>query len=309
MYENKLWSTFYNNFYEYLLLLPFHNYIVEQLININILDNPNILLYGAKGFPHNILIETAIAKKFNLQLPIQKRYPTWNNLFSYVETDYYFEIDCHHPEFPSDLNIILDFLLTISKHKCMHLDRHIIIIKNIDFFHHNNSQSIRVIFERFYNNSLFICTTNSINKIEAPIQSRMQLYRIPLPSHKEQEVILERLIGHNKYIYHDRNFVKNIFFNEHTIRETLLYPFIKEFITTCKNKEDIRKFSLKLFQQNISIKELILDLLNYIKKDYIYDFLEKCSIIEYNSLHLDSSKISFYIEMILLIFFRYKEEQ
>jgi DNA polymerase III delta prime subunit len=308
MYENKLWNTFYIHFFEYVLLIPFYNYIVNQLVNINILENPNILLYGAKGFPHNLLIETAIAKKFNLKLPIKKRYPVWNNLFSYIETDYYFEIDCRHPEFPSDLTVILDFLLTISKHKCMHLDRHIIIIKNIDFFHHNNSQSIRVIFERFYNNSLFICTTNSINKIEAPIQSRMQLYRVPLPSQREQSIILEKLTGNKDFIYIDRNFVKNVFFNEHTIQEITIFPAIKEFVTSCKNKEDIRKFSLKLFQQNISIKELILDLLNHIHKNKIYDFLEQCTAIEYQSMHLDSSKICFYLELILLIFYRYKEE-
>jgi len=307
MYENKLWNTFYKEFFQYLSYLPFYNYIIDILSGIQILNTPNILLYGAKGFPHNLLIEAAIAKKFNLTLPIQKRYPIWNNLFSYIETDYYFEIDCFHPEFPSDLNIILEFLLTISKHKCIHLDRHIIIIRNIDFFHNNNSQSIRVIFERFYNNSLFICTTNHINKIEKPIQSRMQLYRIPLPSYNEQHVILEKLTKKNDFIYMDRNFIKNIFFNEHGLKETMNYPPLKEFISTVKKKDEIRKFSLKLFQQSITMTDLILDLINFITDKNKFNFLEECTSIEHMTLYADYSKLAFNLELILLLFFRYKD--
>lgn len=306
MYENKIWNRFYNNIYDYLLLLPFYNYIVDQLTNINIEDSPNILLYGPKGFPHNLLIECAIAKKFNLKIPIKKRIPVWNNLLTYIETDYYFEIDCNQPDFPNDLNIFLDFLLNISKHKCIHLSRHVIIIKNIDYFHNNNSQSIRVIFERFYNNSLFICTTNSLNKIEKPIQSRMQQYRVPLPSKKEQTILLEKLTHKKDFIYIDRNFVKNVFLNEHQIIETLYYPPIKEFIESYKNKEEVRKFSLKLFQQDISLSYLIQDLINFIPEQKKLTFLEECTYIEQRSLHLEPSKLSFYLELILLTFFRFK---
>ena len=127
------------------------------------------------------------------------------------------------------------------------MERHIIVIKNIDFFHNNNSQSIRVLFERFYNNVIFICTTNHINKVELPIQSRMQLVRVPLPKETEQRIILEKLTKSKDFIYIDRNFVKNIFFNHHKIIETLYYPPIKEFIRVKQSKENIRKFSLKLF--------------------------------------------------------------
>lgn len=302
-YVNKLWNIFYIHFLDYLQDLPFYNYIVDQLSTINIQSSPNTLFYGPKGFPHTLLIETAICKKFNLKFPIQKRYPKWKDLFSYTETDYYFELDCFHPEFTTDLNVLIEFLLTISKHKCIHIDRHIIVMKNIEFFHNNNSQSLRVIFERFYNNVLFICTTNHINKIELPIQSRMQLIRVPLPKESEQCFLLEKLTKSKKYIYIDRNFVKNIFFTEHKLNESLNYPPIKEFIKQKQSKEEIRKFSLKLFQQSITLQYLILDLLTYVQEGKKNLFLQKATDLEYHSTYLDASKISFYIELILHLFF------
>jgi DNA polymerase III delta prime subunit len=302
-YVNKLWNLFYMHFLEYLKDLPFYNYIIDHVSHLDIQTSPNLLFYGPKGFPHSLLIEAAICKKFNLKFPIQKRFPKWKDLFSYTETDYYFELDCFHPEFTTDLTVLMDFLLNISKHKCIHIERHIIIIKNIEFFHNNNSQSLRVLFERFYNNVLFICTSNHINKIEPPIQSRMQLIRVPLPKESEQKNLLEKLTKSKKYIYIDRNFVRNIFFTEHKLQETLNYLPIKEFIKQKQSKEDIRKLSLKLFQQSISIKYIILDLLTFIPDSKKVDFLSEACKIEHQSTYLDPSKISFYIELILHLFF------
>jgi DNA polymerase III delta prime subunit len=302
-YVNKLWNLFYIHFLDYLKDLSFYNYIIDQVSNFDIQTSPNILFYGAKGFPHSLLIETAICKKFNLKFPIQKRFPKWKDLFSYAETDYYFELDCFHPEFTTDLNVLIEFLLTISKHKCIHIARHIIVMKNIEFFHNNNSQSLRVIFERFYNNVLFICTTNHINKIELPIQSRMQLIRIPLPKECEQRHLLEKLTKSTKYVYVDRNFVRNLFFTEHKLNHVLNYPPIIDFIKQDQSKEEIRKFSLKLFQQSISTQYVIVDLLTFMKDSNKIDFLYETSKLDHESNYLDHSKVSFYIELILHLFF------
>ena len=183
------------------------------------------------------------------------------------------------------------------------MERHIIIIKNIEFFHNNNSQSLRVLFERFYNNVLFVCTSNHINKIEPPIQSRMQLIRVPLPKESEQKVLLEKLTKSKKFIYIDRNFVRNIFFTEHKLEYVLNYPPISDFTKQKQSKEDIRKFSLKLFQQSISIQFIILDLLTFLPDSKKADFLSDTSKLEYQSNHLDGSKVSFYVELILHLFF------
>lgn len=239
-----------------------YDYIISQLISMNIADNPNILLHGSEGISHSDIIETFIAKRFGLSLPLLKRYPVWNGL-AYIETNYYIEIDCLHPDFS---NVLLELLLTISKHKCIHMERHIIFLRNIEYFHRNNSQSLRVLFERFSHNVLFICSTRHINKIEPPILSRMQLYRVP--------IVLTQL--------------------QLKKRE----PAIKLELTT---KEDIRKCAFKLFQQDISIPDIVKAVATKIPQKWIYDFIQQAAELEHQATLNDPSKLAFYLEMLLHI--------
>lgn len=197
-------------------------YVIDQLVDMNIEEHPNILLHGCEGVSHVAIIEMFVSKRFGVELPLSKRYPVWNGM-PYIETDYYFEIDCFHPDFT---NVLIDFLLHICRHKCIHLARHIIFLRNIDYFHRNNSQSLRVLFERFSQNVLFICSTRHVNKVERPLLSRMQLYRIPL---------------------------------ENAIQLGKKEPKIKI------DLDDIRKSAYRCFQQDISIKDIVQAVLPTIK--------------------------------------------
>lgn len=306
-----LWDTFYKSFPEYLPLLPYHSYISDQLLQDEINASPNLLLYGPRGFPHMLLIEHAIARKMNTTYPISKRTPMWNGM-TYIETDYYFEMDMAHPEFPKNIQEMIEFLLSIVRNKCIYLDRHIVILKNLDVLHRNNSQAFRVILERFSGNVLFIATTHHINQLEAPLLSRMICQRVPLPTEEQQKAVLHKLTNKKTIRYHERNLVQNIFFNEAAVIKqikvlpTLSYPPLQDFIDRPYEKEDIRKLSYKLFQQGISISTITLDLLPTLSEEQGHMFIQKAAEIEHMSCITDSSKESFFIEHLLNIYYSYK---
>jgi hypothetical protein len=298
----KLWNEFYNSFEEYIEIIPAYKSFYLQFLNIDIDSSSNILTYGAKGFPHILLIEFSLSKLFHISFPILKRFHNWNEIV-YIETDYYFEIDMAHPDFPKDIDVIIQFLLNIIKNKCIHISRHIFILKNIDTIHNNNPQAFRVILERFSYNVLFITTTNKINMIERPILSRMIRFRIPIPTEEEQKLILHKLTNKKTIRYIDRNLVKNIFFNETANKKCpsgLLYPPIKEFVESTNDAESVRKFSYKLYQHCISIEDIVKDLLHFIDDDTTkIKFITRSTEIECMSSKSDPSKMCFFIEAIL----------
>jgi len=302
----KIWNVFYNSFEEYIELLPSYKLFHLQMLNVDIETSSNILTYGVKGFPHILLIEFSLSKIFKTTFPITKRSQTWNDI-SYIETDYYFEVDFAHPDFPKDIDIIVQFLLAIIKNKCIYIARHIFILKNIDVIHNNNPQAFRVILERFSTNAFFIGTTNKLNMIERPILSRMILFRIPIPTEEEQKIILHKLTNKKTVRYIDRNLVKNIFFNENTTKNitTLIYPPIKEFLECQQHdKENIRKFAYKLYQHCIPIEDIVKDLLHFIHDDIAkVDFINKSAEIECMSAKTDPTKVCFFIEAILHLYF------
>lgn len=308
----ELWFNFYNNFEYYLNMLPVHKNILIDIENyLDICSSPNLLFYGPKGFPNLLLFELALCNKMKTKFPLSKKYPVWNNILNYIETNYYVEIDMENPDFPQDIQILNKFLLNIINNKCIYLDRHIIILKNIDLYENNSAQIFRVLLERFSKNVLFIVTTNTINSIEEPLRSRMLNIRIPLPSIDDNKTILSCLT--KKYRIADRNLLKNIFLNETAILKkykeipTLNFPPIKEIIDNNLTSIDIRKLSLKMFQQDIHIRDIIMDLFNNLKneKDKL-DFLEKSAEIEHKSKLLEKSKIGFCIELILNLYINYK---
>ena len=234
-------------------------YVIEKLVEMNIQEHPNVLLHGCEGVSHACVVEEFISRRFGLSLPLVKRYPVWNGL-PYVETDYYIEIDCFHPDFT---NVLLELLLTICRHKCILLERHIIFLRNIDYFHRNNPQCLRVIFERFSQNVLFICSTHHLNRVEKPLQSRMQLYRIPLRGEpvlrkKEPAIVLE-----------------------------------------LDNKESIRRCALKLFQQDVTIKDVVQVALAKVPEEKKSDFIARACAIDHASVYCDEVKYAFHLELLL----------
>lgn len=301
----ELWNKFYNNLEEYLPLLPNHKCICDQMIHNKIESSPNILTFGAAGFSHLILIEYSISKIVKCKYPIPKRTHLWEKM-PYVETDYYFELDMAHPEFPKKIESLIQFLLGIIHNRCIYLSRHIFILKNIDVIHRNNPQAFRVILERFSDNVMFIATTNKINMIEPPIISRMLRFRIPVPTEEEQKVLLHVLTGKSKIRYSGRNFIKNLFFNEEPVLKQvkvipdLLYPPLKEFVDSKNHtKDDLRKFAYKLYQHSICIPDIVKDLMKFVPNHLVEEFISKVTAIELMACQADETKMCFFIEYIL----------
>ncbi len=304
----KYWNLFYENFETILSLLPYHKYASESIFFGDFNSIPNSLLYGPKGFPFETIIEHSISKLFSCDFPIQKRYPVWNESLPYIETNYYFCIDTEHPEFPKDIQTLTDFIKHIVKTKCIYLDRHIIVLKNIDTIANKNTCFIfRVLLERFSQNAFFICTTHQYQMIEKPLISRMQCYRIPLPTIQQINNVLQIVKpGFNQEI-NIRNLAFILFHLDNLPETVLQYPPLIDTLQNSLTPTEIRLLAYKVFQYKISLSELITDCMFFIKDDIQkIKWIEETSKIELCSKNTDPNKICFYIELILSIFEEYK---
>lgn len=304
----KYWNLFYQNFDKILPILPYHKYTSESIFFGNFNTIPNSLLYGPKGFPFETLVEYAISKLFSCDFPIQKRYPIWNETLPYIETNYYFCIDTEHPEFPKDIQSLTDFIKHIVQTKCIYLDRHIIVLKNIDTIANKNTCFIfRVLLERFSQNAFFICTTHHYQMIEKPLLSRMQAYRIPLPTISQINTIIQLIKPDFNNTITNRNLAFTLFHLDNLPKQVLQYPPLTETLNKSLTPTEIRQLSYKLFQYKITLSELISDCMLFIQEDnQKIKWIEQTSTIELCAKNTDPNKICFFIELILSIFEEYK---
>lgn len=302
-----MWDYFYQNFHLFLPIFPYYQYIIDSLFTTSISNLPNSLLYGPIGFPAEILIEYSISKYVNSTFPIQKRYPLWNQTVPYIETHYYFCIDTDHPEFPKDIHPLTEFIKHIISSKCIHMERHIIIIKNLEKITHPRfGNMFRVLLERFSQNVLFICTTHHLHEIEKPILSRTQHYRIPLPTLSQIKHILKIINPSSTIEPITRNLVQELLF---TNRSNLYYPPILELQKMKYSQTDIRQLACKLFQYQITLGQLIYDCLQFIKNDSKkIQWIQHTSTIEHQSKLSDPLKKVYFFELILNLFELYKNK-
>lgn len=303
-----MWASFYSNFPQYLSLLPYHQYIINSILSINLTQSPNLLLYGAKGFPFEMLFEYAFAKQFQSEFPIQKQFPKWNNEIPFIETRFYIELDARHPDFPKNSAVLIDFIVTIISSKCLYLDRHIILLKHFDELTQKSHGSIfKILLERFSQNVLFCCTTHYLQRLEPAILSRMSVFRVPLPTLTETQKILNALDPSFDGIPKTRHFVWNLHFYKSSLDPTFHYPSIQELQKMKLSQTDIRQLSYKLFQHQISVAELIQDTLHLLPNESIQlKWVEATVPIEHQSHSVDLVKHGFYLELILNLFELYK---
>lgn len=294
------WEEFYQNFPTYLEKLPYHKYVCESLLTGDLNYLPNSILYGPKGFPIDILIEYSISNYFKTSFPIQKRFPLWNQSLPYIETNYYFCIDAEHPEFPKEIDELVQFIKSIVQTKCIHLTRHIIILKNMDqIASHRNSFYFRVLLERFSQNVLFINTTHHIQMIEQPLRSRMSSYRIPLPKINEIHTILSMIQPDLNSFPDTRNLCLILFHLPSTDFSILHYPPIVELKKKKMTALEIRQLCYKIFQYQISISEIIQDCLQLLETGDPNSWVIKTTMIEHRSIISDPVKKYYYMEWIL----------
>lgn len=268
-----LWNKFQINFGE--IINEIEEY--KKILEYSTIFNQNILFYSYKGFPNDLFIDEIIKKKFKIKT-IYRKELIWNKTIFYNENQYFFEIDLDNPNMPRKLNNLNDMLLFIIKSRAINNEKHLIIIKNIDKLN-ENFFAFRIILEKYYNNCYFICYTNKISKIEAPIKSRFYLFRLRLFKMEEIEKIFNKYlkIELNENLKNNRNIIFDIFIAQTEKNEPLLidedfcnlhYPPIKAFLKSNYTLNDIRQLSYKYCQYNIGIREIVEDILKIDKKNY-----------------------------------------
>lgn len=268
--------------------------ILENIL----LSSNNKLLYTPIGFPIDIYLNTLLKRIFNITYTFNKTEHIWEKNITYIENQYYIEIDIMNPENIKNIEKITSFLLHIISSKNVKMKKHYIVIKHIDLLS-TLFYDFRIILEKYSHNVVFICTTHFITKLELPIKSRFSTFRIPLFTFDEiQDIFSNYLnISMNDYLLEikTRNIIKALFISEierHPSSADILtkdfvefnFPpfvdFIKNYNKNKNNLYDIRSISYKCCQFNVSILQIIQDfirLVDYgtyylnIRYSYTYD--------------------------------------
>jgi len=267
------WDIFQQNFKNIIINHNYYNIVFNYMVK----NNYNILLYSSYGFPIDLFIDEIIKSKYSLN-SLQKKECKGIKDVIYLYNHHFLEFDLMHPSMSKNFDILCKYIISIIKNKNINDTKHLIIIKHLNLFNKNDFSSFRIILERFHNNAFFICTTHKINKIDIPVKSRFNLIRMPLFEHHEIDDIFEKYlkisIHQNLKDIKTRDIIKAIYIahigqidTNITTKEfcTLNYPpladFINKFDKRKNNLEDIKQLSYKCFQYNISIPNLVNDLL------------------------------------------------
>ena len=203
---HQVWATFNERYDDVLALLPFHQHRLQHLTQAWDATMPNVLLYGCDGFPYFPFWQRLIYTPLGRPVPPTHfvRRASWgpstssstNAQMPYYETDLYIHIELRHPNMPKDVGVIIDFLKHVLPSRCIHFDKHIVVLQDIDVLCRKEGGAVavlKILLERFAHNVWFICTTHRIDALEGPIQSRFLCVRLPLPSVAENVAIVAML--------------------------------------------------------------------------------------------------------------------
>lgn len=316
--DPRLWDAFQQQF-PYILdtFLSRHSAILKCLMEDSVEGMPNMLLYGFRQFPIDMLWREAMRRRFG-DFTLMPR--TYEKLIPYHETPYFFEIDLANPNLPKDLSCLPDFVKTIVSAKCIHSSRHIIVIRNVDCL--RDRQPFRVLMERFSQNAVFICTSYKLAALESPLQSRFFLLRIPAPSRDENHAVLSHLSkvvngGGNSNEDEPRTsqlfkvpLLKAIALFDAPILEKpeLLqynFPPLLDLLRESKpSLEKIRQMSYKIFQANISLSMAAQDIITFLTKStktssQAQTFLAKAAELEQSLASTQKGRAPLYYERLL----------
>lgn len=287
-----------------------HAATVDKLVKmIDLEDASNLLFYGPVGFPIHHMIDYLLREIFG---PCTKQIATFAGDMEYTHTSHYFEFDFHHPNFGKNCTECIDALKQIIQSHAYDQRRHVVVLKNVDAALNQNRQMFRVLLERYSKNAVFICTTHSLSAIEAPLQSRFMLVRVPLLTEKDVFSILNEL-GYTlpDSVPISRNLLKMLLIVDIIQNQpssdiqmlcTLHYPPLSQldFVNPNNNSmEMLRTITNKICQTNISYKNIILDLLELVEPRRKHAFLMIATDIEHDAVATNSSRRMFYIERLL----------
>lgn len=311
MQDNSYWNTFRDGFKSIIEKHEYYNKIYHYMKDA---EN-NVLLYGSHGFPTDLFIDEVIKVKFGLDM-LYKKECTWNKDVVYSYNQHFLEIDLLNPMLSKKFANIIKFLMSIIASRHVINAKHFIIIKHIDVFSRDDFGALRIILERFSNNVYFLCTTHNLDKIDVPVKSRFNLIRMPLFQHQEVQSIFENVLNIplNKYLQDQktRNIIKAIFIaevekqNKEIITKdfcTLNFPPLMDFIAKYDKKknnlESIRTLSYQIFQYNITIADILQDLLKIPSVKNKFKIIQDASNIDHLLQCTNKGREPIYIETFL----------
>ena len=313
---DALWDQFVAIFENTIDSFPYYKNIIHKISNME----SNILFYSCKGFPLELIWNAMVKTKYGCYTKTER---IWEKQVIYNETPYYFDIDIANPNQSRNLNNLANFIKEIVQHPCIHSEKHIFFIRNIDCAcDKENSPTFRVLLERYSKNAIFICTTYKITALENPIKSRFLLIRVPHFKPEEIKLLFNKM---NVDIeYHpllEQNNCTNIYFCLYiaylskTFPETVtenfcLYnlPIVATFLQekTHPTMNEIRQLTQKISVYDVSFSDLYSDLSQNLKdKDSKrqMDFISKAAEIDYMCSKTEGYRKPLYIEYLLHIYF------
>lgn len=273
MKNPEAWDRFCTHFDDILpSCLPYHSHLIQNLIAQDWnADCPNMLFYGAVGFPSNLLLDFMFRSKYGAFTRTQLQIAS---SLDYYQTQYFFEFDFHHPNFNKHSQECIELIKQIINSPSIHGDRHVIVLKNIDGVAQTAKQMFRVMLERYSKHALFICTTTIISALEPPLKSRFMMVRIPLATHQEIRNIITHMGYELPTTAHTRNLYRTLLIIDilNTQKDECQhvcqfhYPPLGD-LPASITLETIRQLANKICQTNIPIRNIVLDLLEFQKTD------------------------------------------
>lgn len=165
------------------------NKSLDKLINenIDIFENiNNIILYGNNFYSNlycyrilnNHLEDNVHTNTFIFETKkIKINYKEIE--FEYYYTKDFYKIDLSKYYTNSQL-IVSEFIKNIILNKRIDSKKHIFILDNFHLLNHQTYSNLRVIFEQFTNNIIFICLASTVSSIPEFIKSRTMMIRSPI---------------------------------------------------------------------------------------------------------------------------------
>lgn len=268
---NEAWRQFENEFEKYAPCLCSHM-AIENIIQLGLSNSPNLLFYSSSADFIHCIWKYILRKMVSPDID-HVRLLTWEKDVFYAESNYHFELDLAFPSQTKSIEKIAEFVKSIASHRKFVGDRHIFIIRNLQHVisYNGGAQAFRVLLEKYSSNILFICTSNSIAKLEKPLQSRFMCVRIPCFS---EEVVNRILFDTGLYDHasmpalaipctEKRNLSYCMYAAVAESTHGMYFPFLKDYLGTGKKAtvEQLRSLTNKLHAYDAPVSRIATDLI------------------------------------------------
>lgn len=307
-----VWRTFRESFPSLVgKHLPYHTRVLDNIVHAGITCSPNVLFYGAYGFPLEYFAELFVRRLIGAcdQTPsVAAQRAVWDQMIPYAFTDQYFLVDLNHPDMPKDLGCFPDFVKNILESACIHMERHVFILANVDTLcTSKNHFAMRVLLERFSKNAMFVGTTHKIGNIEPPIQSRFMLVRIPLPTSQQcvaivRDMVSDYVCDKDEKNHCNRNLLHHVasaVLRSDTKATQAAYPSLEDFMRRTQSIEAIRQMSYKLFQAHVTLPLLAEDLAKRMPAKKAATLIHKAAEIDQKYKASSKCRETLYLELLL----------